>query len=142
MSGNRIVWTGLEEWKAEFRALPAALGGEGATLVERRGTSAAATIAAGYPARLGDLRDHLEVTHTRSAFGARSDVRNTSPVAEWFEHGTQARHYITHHGVRHLTGKMPANHLFSRTMARERRGLSGDLTDLLVRHGLTVTGDA
>lgn len=142
MSESRFVWSGLDELKAQLRALPAALAGEGADLVERRATTAYATIEAGYPARTGDLKKDLSVTHARSAFGARSVVTNTSKHAIPFEIGSEVRHYITKHGVTHVTGKAPANPLFTQTIRRERRAMYDDLADLLTRHGLTVTGHA
>lgn len=137
MAGCRFVWPGLEELKAALRDLPSELAGEGGHLVEARGNAAVVTIKAGYPARTGDLRDHVEVEHTQSAFGARSVIRNTSKHAEEFEFGTRARH--TSLGANR--GTMPANHLFTQTIMRERRGMYDDLRDLLVRHGLQVTGD-
>jgi hypothetical protein len=135
-----FVFDGLEQLKADLRNLPADLTVEGGHVVEARGNSAAQTIKAGYPDRTGDLRDHLTVTHDQSRFGARSVVSNTSKAAVFFERGSEARHYITKHGVRHETGKMPPNHLFTQTMARERRLMYEQLGDLLTRHGLTVTG--
>ena len=134
-----FTWTGLEDLKAELRRLPAELAVEGANLVVGRANGAARTIRAGYPRRTGDLRDHVEVEHTRSPFGARSIVRNTSKHAASFERGTQARH--TKIGANR--GAMPPNPLFTQTMRRERRALYDvDLRGLLERHGLRVTGDA
>lgn len=134
-----IVWSGLEELKAGLRALPTELGSEGADIVEARATRAEATIAAGYPARTGNLRDKLTVEHARSAFGARSVVRNTSKHAVPFEIGSQVNRYTTR-GVNR--GRMPANHLFTQTIMRERRAMDDDHKALLVRHGLLVSGDA
>lgn len=143
MSSNRFVWSGLDELKAQLRALPPELGGEAAHLIEARANGAAVTIRSGYPSKRGDLRKGLTVTHTRTPFGARSVVTNSSDEALVFERGSEARHYISEHGVRHLTGKMPPNPLFTQTMQRERRALYDvDLRDLLTRKGLTVTGHA
>lgn len=134
---SRFVWTGLEELKAALRSLPAELATEGGHLVEGRANGAAATIKGGYPSRSGELRDKLTVTHTRSAFGARSVIKNTSKHAAPFEVGTQARH--TALGANR--GSMPPNPLFTQTLVRARRAMYGDLQGLLERHGLTVTGD-
>jgi len=138
---NRVffTWSGLEELKAQLRALPAELAGEAANIVEGRANGAALTIKSGYPSRAGDLRDKLTVEHTRSRFGARSVVRNTSDHALPFDLGSQVNRYTTR-GVNR--GRMPATPLFSQTMGRARRAMHADLADLLRRHGLTVTGEA
>jgi len=137
-----VTWTGLEELQAALRALPAALAGDGADIIENRAEVAKASIIQGYPLEEGDLRNKVEVEHTRSEFGARSVVRSTSTHAEEFEYGTEARHYTTKRGVRHLTGKMPPGHVFVPAVVRERHRMYDELKDLLVSHGLTVSGDA
>jgi hypothetical protein len=134
----KFTWTGLEELKAQLRNLPAELTTEGGHLVEGRANGAVVTIKSGYPSRSGELRDKLTVEHTRSRFGARSVVRNTSKHAVPFEIGSQVNR-VTSRGVNR--GRMPANPIFSQTMRRERRAMWGDLADLLVRHGLQVSGD-
>lgn len=133
---SRFVFTGLQEMLADLRKLPAELAGEGGDLVEGRGDRAMATIAAGYPSRTGDLRTKLKVTHTRSAFGARSVVRNSSKHALPYDAGSQTVR-ITKRGI--SRGTMPPTPIFSQTIARERRAMYGDLKELLERHGLTVT---
>lgn len=139
MANNRFTWSGLAELKAALRALPAELAGEGAHIVEARGNGAASTIKSGYPSRDGELRDKLTVEHTRSRFGARSVVKNTSIYALPFDLGSQVNR-VTAQGWNR--GRMPANPIFSQTMRRERRGMWGDLKALLTRKGLLVTGDA
>jgi len=134
----RFVWSGLEELKAALRALPAELAGEGANIVEAHANRAAATIKAGYPSRTRDLRDKLTVEHTRTAFGARSVVKNTSKHAVPFEIGSEVTRFYK--GA--SRGRMPANPLFSQTMQRERRAMHDDHKALLVRKGLLVSGDA
>jgi len=129
---------GLDALRAQLRELPASLAGEGGQLVAHRGDRAGAAIRDGYPARTRDLRDRLEVLHRANAFGARAIIINRSRHALPFEYGTQARH--TQLGSNR--GAMPPNPLFSSTVARERRGMWQDLSDLLVRAGLTVTGHA
>lgn len=111
--------------------------GEAAHIVEAHANSAAVTIRSGYPSRTGDLRDKLTVEHRRSAFGARSVVRNTSTHALPFEVGTQARH--TSLGANR--GSMPPNPIFTQTIRRERRAMFEDFRTLLTRAGLIVTGE-
>lgn len=134
----KFTWTGLEELKTALRNMPEELTTEGGHIVEARANGAVVTIKSGYPARTSDLRDKLTVDHTRSRFGARSVVRNTSTHAVPFEIGSQVNR-ITARGFNR--GRMPPNPIFSQTMRRERREMWADLADLLRRHGLQVTGD-
>lgn len=137
-----LRFDGLEDLREALRRLPEELAAEGANVVETHGNRAHATISSGYPRRVGDLAKGLKVTHTRSRFGARSTVINRAKQAAVFERGSQVRHYYTRNGVKHLTGKMPPNPLFSRTMSTERRAMDADHADLLKRHGLAVSGAA
>lgn len=140
----KFTWSPeFEQLKADLKSLPQALAGEGAKLVEGRANGAAATIKAGYPVRTGNLRDKLQVTHTRPPLAAKSVIRNSAKYAKAFEQGSQVRSYVTVNGKRKVIGKMPANHLFTREVIRARRALYDvDLRALLTRHGLTVTGEA
>lgn len=140
MSGNRFVWNGLEELKAQLRSLPADLTGEASEIVRDTGAAAADEVRAGYPSRASDLRDHVTVTFTTSGYATGAVVKNTSKLAYIFENGTMARHYFTRRGVRHLTGRMPPGHVFVPIMVRRRRAMYAQLADLLTRHGLTVSG--
>jgi hypothetical protein len=132
-----VTWSGLDDLKAALRRLPVELTVEGAHIIEATANGAAHTIKAGYPVRTGKLRDKLTVEHERSPFGARSVVKNTSKYADEFEYGTQARHRALG-----ATGSMPPNHLFLGTIERARAHMWPKFKDLLVRHGLSVSGDA
>lgn len=135
----RLTFDGLAELKAQLRELPEALTTEGGHMVEARANSATATIKAGYPTRTGNLRDGMDVHHSRSRFGARSVVINTDKDAQVYEHGSQARH--NRFGANR--GSMPPDPIFTRTVIRQRRALyETDLVDLLTRNGLTVIGHA
>jgi len=133
-----LVWTGLDELKAALRALPAELAGEGADIVENRAELATSSIRQCYPLRSGDLRAKLTVEHTRTPFGARSVIRNTSRHAVPFEIGSQVNR-VTAQGWNR--GRMPANPIFTQTIVRERRRMHDDHKALLVRKGLQVSGD-
>jgi len=141
MSGGVTV-TGLDDLKAQLRALPGELTGEGGHLVEARANGAAAIIKAGYHVRTGTLRDKLTVTHTSTAYGAKSIVKNTSKYAQAYDKGSNVRHWASGKSTGRMWGRQPPTHLFARTAARERRAMYADLKDLLVRHGAEVTGDA
>ncbi len=125
MSNNRFVFDGLEEFRAQLRALPAELAAE-------------AEIDAAYPERAGALRKGLTVKHETSAFGATAIVRNTAPHAEEFENGTQARH--TALGANR--GAMPPGHVFVPIITRHRRAMYQALGAMLTRVGFVVSGSA
>jgi len=134
---NGLVWTGVDELEAELRALGAQLAREGSDQLQAAGDAAFATIGSGYPSRTGDLKKGLTVTHTRTAFGAKALLVNTSPHAIPFEVGTELR--VTKAGV--SRGSMPPNHVFTRTLNQTRRALKTQQRALLERFGLTVTDD-
>jgi hypothetical protein len=150
MSDNRLVFTGLDELRAELRALPAALALEASGIVFDAGNAAADTVRAVYEAHAitQHLADSVTVgTYQTGTYGAAAIVRVNDPIAWLFDNGSQARHYMTTRGHQHETGAMwggttPPTHVFAGTMARGRRAMYGQLADLLGRHGLAVSGDA
>jgi hypothetical protein len=134
-----VTWTGLSELIADLRNLPADLATEAAGIVVSAGNSAAQEARDNYPDRTGDLRDHVVVKPIDfGQFGAGVLVQNTSKLAYIFENGTQARH--TQLGANR--GSMPPGHVFVPAMERWRHTMYERLKDLLVRHGLAVSGDA
>ena len=53
----------------------------------------------GKPIKPGNLRRGVKVVVKEiGPYGVAAQVRSTAPHAWLFEHGTQARHYITKHG--------------------------------------------
>ena len=145
MTNNRFVFTGLEELKAELRALPATLTGEATHLVEGAANGAGVAVRAAYGAHrfTGNLQDHVEVEQRPAgAFGVFFAVRVTARHADLFERGTEARHYITRNGVTKLTGKMPPANIFVPAMRKARRAMYDGLRGVLTRAGLQVSGDA
>jgi hypothetical protein len=139
-----LIWDGLEELKAALRSLPFDLTGEAANDVEEAANAAAFAVKSAYGAHrvTGNLQDHVVVQEqARGQFGVAYVVKSTARHAWLFEHGTEARHYVTRRGVKHLTGKMPPAHIFIPTMMRQRRAMYGRLKDVLVRAGLQVSGE-
>jgi hypothetical protein len=135
---NRIVWSGLDEFGAQLKALPIALVDEATPIVV--GAADGAKSDMHYP---GDLGDRVFVkTIPVGPFGAKAVVTNPHALAIIFEYGTEARHYLTTKGVKHLTGRMPAFHTFVRAVLPRRRAMVDALKALLVKYGLTVSGDA
>ena len=132
-------WRGLDELRAALRALPAELRGAADLIVTEAAEGARAEMVRGYPERSGHLRDHVAVTRTtQGQYGTGALVRNTSPHAWWFEHGTQARH--TALGANR--GPMPAHPIFVPAMQRHRAAMYRRFAVLLESHGLAVSGDA
>ena len=142
---TRLVLTGMAELKAALRALPAELAGEAGHLVQAAANGAALDARTVYGAhrRTGNLQEHVTVEARASGpLGASYQVRSTARHAWLFEYGSQARHYITVRGHRHVTGRMPAagTNGVVPVFIRARRAMEATLVDLLERHGLTVTG--
>jgi hypothetical protein len=136
-SRNRIRWDGLDQLKADLRALPANLGAEGGAIVEAHADIAIADIDAAYPTRTGRLRKGLKKTINRTGrFGTGAVIRNNAPHAYIFEHGTKARH----NAIGAFRGSMPAGNVFIPRMQKWRRRMYQQLAALLERAGLRVTG--
>lgn len=134
----RFVWDGLAELKAELRKLPAELTAEAVDLVFANAEAAAQEIRAAYPARTGNLKNHLTVKRSRGQFSTSAQVRSTAKHAYLFEVGSQARH--TDLGANR--GSMPAGHVFIPIVMRQRRIMYERLAQVLTNHGLTVTSNA
>lgn len=141
---NRFTFDGLSELRDALRSLPADLTAEAGNIIESAMNGAEATVRATYAehTRTGDLMNHLSSSLTVSGFSVVGVVKNTSRLAWIFENGTQARHYITVNGKRKELGRMPPAHIFIPTMVAKRRQMYERLKDLLVRHGLAVSGEA
>ena len=132
---NEVRWDGLEEYRELLRALPEALAQETAHLVEAAANGAAVDIRRAYPVRTGRLRDRVTVTRlNKGKYGPGLIVKNTSPLASIFEHGSQARH--TALGANR--GSMPPGHVFIPLALKARRRLYGQVKELLVRKGALV----
>jgi hypothetical protein len=129
---------GLEELKAALRTLPDELTAEAQAIVELTANQAAAEIQAAYPARTGNLKDRVFVTHfDNGRFRAGAIVKNTAKHAYIFENGTQARHTA----IGANRGSMPPGHVFIPRMIRARRRMWEGLRSLLERAGLVVSSD-
>lgn len=135
---SRIVWNGLAELREALRNLPAELTAEASHIVDGVANAAAADIKEGYPARTGNLRDHVFVSHRdKGRFAAGAVVKNTAKHAWIFENGTQARHT----DIGSDRGSMPPGHVFIPAVIKRRRIMYQQLRALLERHGLKVLGD-
>jgi hypothetical protein len=139
-----LIWDGLEELKVALQSLPADLTGEAANDVQEAANAAATAVRSAYGKHrvTGNLQDHVVVQErSRGQFGVAYVVKSTARHAWLFEKGTEARHYVTRNGVRHLTGRMPPANIFVPTVMRHRRSMYDRLRDVLVRYGLQVSGE-
>jgi hypothetical protein len=136
-----VRWDGLEELKRELRNLPADLTREASHVVEGTANAAATEIKRGYGKhrRTGNLQAGVLVTHfDKGKFSTGALVKNTAKHAHLFEVGTQARHTA----IGANRGSMPPGHVFVPAVIKWRRRMYQELKDILVRHGLVVTGEA
>lgn len=138
------VWQGLDEYRAQLAAMPEACAGEAAHLAEASANAVKVEIANAYHWRTGDLRKRTTVTPlVKKGLVVAIEVKNTSKLASIVENGSEARHYFTVNGVKHLTGAMPPEHVFWPRIERARRQLIAQWKLMVLRHGATtVTGDA
>jgi Bacteriophage HK97-gp10, putative tail-component len=137
---TRVLFTGIDEARAELRAQPQALATATQGLAMRVARDAAADIKASYPRRSGRLRQGVAVRTGRRTgkFAAAGAVVNTNPIAHNFEHGTQARH--TKQGIDR--GVMPAGNVFIPRMVRWRWLFFQSVKEIMRAAGITVQGDA
>lgn len=135
-----VIWSGLDELKLALQTLPTDLADEGSEIVEGNADRAAFEIRQAYPIWTGTLKKGIRLRSVRRGrLVIGTQIINTAPHAHLFEWGTQARHYFTVHGKKHLTGAMPPGHVFVPIAIRRRRGMYDQLKSLLVRFGLLVT---
>lgn len=143
-----VTWHGLDQLRAELRALPAELTDEAAGIVNHAAAEAKNDIVSIYNAhRLsGNLADHVTIgpmgggSQLSTRFGVGVVVKSTSRIAWLFDHGSQARHWARGKSTGTMWGHTPPTHAFVATMRRRRREMYESLTDLLVRKGLRVSG--
>lgn len=141
----RIRWTGLDELRRDLRQLPAELTDEAGGIVLDAAQSAAADVKANYASHrhTGNLGDHVSVQKQQAGqFGASAVVKSNAKHAYLFEHGTQARHTSSGSSRGTMWSRHPPAHAFIPPMIRARRNMYKLLKDLLVSHGLKVSGDA
>ncbi len=148
MNAIRLQWNGLQELREELLTLPADLTAEAEGIVLGAGQDAQAEIGAIYQAhaRSHHLADGLQLSNEpNGTYEVRAILRSRAPHAWLFDNGSQARHYTTKKGQPHNTGAMwsrtPPTHAFVGTVIRHRRLMYERLKLVLVRHGLTVSGD-
>ena len=141
---SQLVWSGLKEYLAELKALPEECQKEAANEIEGGVNAAYVTIKRVYEAHrfTGTLSKRLTISPMKGGLVLRS----ASPIAWLFDNGSKVRHWGG--GTGKSTGKMwgqtsnPPTHIFSSTVAKERRKLTQRFKDMLTRRGAaSVTGE-
>lgn len=135
----KLNWDGLADLKDALRRLPEELTSDGSGIVTSTGNEAEREIVSAYPSRTGNLKKGVRVSKVEGGrFGAGVTVKNTAKHANIFENGTQARH----NALGANRGSMPPGHVFIPIMSRKRRQMYDELKQMLVEHGLKVSGNA
>jgi len=136
---STMEWRGLKELQAELRALPAECQGKAGKIVEGHVNAAYVTIKRVYEQHrfTGTLSNRLTISTVKLGLVLRSG----SPLAWLFDHGSMTRQYVTEGGKTHLTGRMPARHIFGRTVGFAKRRIREALKDMLLRRGATKVID-
>ena len=138
-------WDGLAEFREELRKLPEACRGEAAKVVEGEVNAAYVTVKRVYEAHrhTGNLSNKLAIAPLQVSGQMTTGLilKSGSPLAWIFDNGTEARHYITVNGKKHLTGRMPGAHIFGRTVGFTRRKIRALLIEMVKRHGATTVVD-
>lgn len=135
----RLVFEGLDAFKAALRQLPEDLTAEGADLVERHTEITETRLVQSYPlGDSGNLRRGVSSTVDRSRGGVIGRVVSKSPHAHLWEFGTQVRK--TAQGWNRGSGPAHFNQGLVGIASQERRRLNTELIDVLERAGFTVSG--
>jgi hypothetical protein len=138
MAATELRITGLAELRAALLKLPPELVREAGVIVHAQAEAATQEIAAAYPFKSGNLRQHLRLELGGDAVSATARVRNTAKHAYIFESGTVARHWANGKS----TGTMPAGRVFIPIAMQRRRIMLAALIDLVEGSGLHVSGAA
>ena len=136
-----LRWEGLEELRAQLRAMPAELTAEASAIVHDTAATAVSAMLAEYPE--GELRDRLsQQPLTTGTFGIGVLIKNASGWAWHWDHGTALRHRKGGGSTGAEWGGKKPPHTFGRVMAQKRRAMYEQLKALLERAGLSVSGEA
>ena len=149
MSDNRVVWKGLDQLRAQLRALPAGLTAEASAIVSYHAEAAKADIVAGYPEVSGELRRRV-VTEASGAsrYGAGIVLISKAPHAHLYEDGTAQRFYsgtdelgrTYAHGDRGTMPKAPPDRAAIPKIIRWRVRMYAALAAMVERHGFRLFG--
>ena len=133
-----IAWSGLTEFRAALRAVPADLSDQAGAIVDRHARNAASGIRGEYQQHrvTGRLAGRVTVNIARTGLAPLSVVRSAAPHAALFEFGTQLRR--TKSGANR--GSAPPHPTVIPIAQRERRAMNQDLIGLVKAAGFDVSG--
>jgi hypothetical protein len=135
----RLELKGVDELRAQLRRLPQHLTDEASDIITSTAHELRTEVQNAYPrGPTGNLLRMVSVIKTTSALMASALVRNRAPHAAIFEYGTQTRQTA----LGYNRGRMPPGRVFVPRAISARRRMWDRLKAMLVREGLTVTGDA
>ena len=137
---SQFVWSGMREYLAELKALPAEAQGEAAKAIEGEVNAAYVTVKRVY-------LDH-EVTGTLARrltvapMAGGVVLRSASPIAWLFDNGSKARHWASGKNTGTMWGRTPPTHVFASAVGKGRRTLTRRFREMLLRRGaVSVTGE-
>jgi hypothetical protein len=145
MAKATMVWDGFQEYLDELRKLPEDCAVEAANLTESGVNAAYQTISQVYGQHrfTGTLQSRLRIKTVRVGRLIKGLVLESgSPIAWLFDNGSQARHWASGKSTGKMWGRTAPTHIFAKTVARERRKLTQQFKDMLLRRGATsVVGE-
>lgn len=132
-----LAWSGMDEFRAALQQLPAELTSDAGEIVENAIERASFSVRQAYPP--GELRDGVQITMDRGAYGVLGRLRNASPLSHLWEFGTQERHDLAG-SDRGAMFKTPGKGrpTFVPIAIRERARMTQELITLVRSAGFTV----
>lgn len=130
---NRLYFEGLD--LDEWAHWPDEMITEAEAIVTEHVLGAQQAITSAYPGTAAALAARVEHTITRDGYAIEANVRNPHPLAWIYDHGTMARHTETR-----STGAESPKHVFVPRAYEWAREQYDELGAMLVRRGLSVTG--
>jgi hypothetical protein len=138
MSGVRLQWHGLTEFKTALRNLPDELTDDAGGIVMGTSESVQREVQGNYPTGpTGNLKARVTSEREPSRFGASARVRSRAPHAFIFENGTGQRR--TSNGAnRGRMPEAPASQQMIPVVIKHRRQMFERLKDLVRKAGFTI----
>lgn len=143
MSNNRLRLDGMAELKQALRNLPRHLTDEASRIVEDTAQGMQGEVVAEYKSKVkqevtGNLVNGVVISRQSGGFTTGAVVKNRSPHAYIFEHGTQVRQTA----LGYNRGRMPPGRVFVPIAIRRRRQMVDELIAMVEREGFVVRGNA
>lgn len=134
-----VQWSGLNEFRAALRNLPAELAEEGGTIVLAHAAEAERLVEAAYPEVTGNLKRGVTLKTEGSRFGAVGIVKSGARHSHLFEKGTGPRR--TASGAnRGSMPQAPQHQQMIPIVIQVRRRMVKALMTLVERAGFQIVG--